>query len=45
GNNVNPKRWKYPTNELTTNPENYQKAVDEQFGGYDGINLAPWWLQ
>ncbi|HRQ29857.1 MAG TPA: SusD/RagB family nutrient-binding outer membrane lipoprotein, partial [Saprospiraceae bacterium] len=45
GNNVYPKRWKYPTNELTTNPENYQKAVDEQFGGYDGINLAPWWLQ
>lgn len=43
--NVYPKRWKYPTNELTTNPVNYQKAVDEQYGGYDGINKVPWWLQ
>ncbi len=43
--NVYPKRWKYPTGELTTNPVNYQKAVDEQFGGYDGINKIPWWLQ
>ncbi|MBK6949634.1 MAG: SusD/RagB family nutrient-binding outer membrane lipoprotein [Haliscomenobacter sp.] len=42
---VYPKRWKYPPNELTTNPENYNKAVQEQFEGYDGINKAPWWLQ
>lgn len=43
--NVYPKRWKYPTTELTTNPVNYLKAVEEQFGGYDGINKVPWWLQ
>lgn len=40
-----PQRWKYPTSELTTNAENYLKAVDEQYGGYDGINLKPWYLQ
>lgn len=40
-----PQRWSYPTSELTTNPENYLKAVDEQYGGYDGINLKPWYLQ
>lgn len=43
--NVYPKRWKYPTSELTTNPENYLKAVQEQYDGYDGINKVPWWLQ
>lgn len=43
--NVAPKRWMYPTNELTTNEENYNKAVQEQFGGFDGINKVPWWLQ
>ena len=43
--NVYPKRWKYPTSELTTNPINYQKAVDEQYGGFDGINQTPWWLK
>lgn len=43
--NVYPKRWMYPTDELTKNPENYQKAIDEQFGGYDGINQVPWYLQ
>ncbi len=43
--NVYPKRWKYPTTEQTTNPVNYQKAIDEQYGGYDGINQVPWWLK
>ncbi len=42
---VYPKRWKYPTSEQTANPENYQKAIDEQYGGYDGINEVPWYLQ
>jgi len=42
---VFPKRWKYPTDEQVTNPENYKKAIDEQYGGYDGINQTPWWLQ
>ena len=43
--NVFPKRWKYPTDEQVKNPVNYQKAIDDQFGGYDGINEVPWWLQ
>lgn len=43
--NVLPKRWMYPTAELTTNTVNYLKAVKEQFNGYDGINQVPWWLQ
>lgn len=42
---VYPKRWKYPTDEFTTNEENYLKAVNEQYGGYDGINLSPWYLK
>jgi hypothetical protein len=40
-----PKRWMYPSDELTKNPVNYQKAIDEQFDGYDGINQVPWWLK
>jgi hypothetical protein len=40
-----PKRWMYPTSEQTANPENYQKAIDSQYGGYDGINKVPWYLQ
>ncbi len=43
--NVYPKRWMYPTDEQTKNPVNYQKAIDEQFGGYDGINQVPWYLK
>lgn len=42
---IYPKRWKYPESEQTTNPENYQKAIDEQYGGFDGINQIPWYLQ
>lgn len=44
-NSVYPKRWKYPTDELVTNPDNYKKAVDEQYGGFDGINGVPWYLK
>ena len=40
-----PKRWMYPTSEQTANPENYHKAIDEQYGGYDGINQVPWYLK
>lgn len=43
--NAFPKRWMYPTSEQTTNPGNYKKAIDDQYGGYDGINKTPWWLQ
>lgn len=42
---VYPDRWKYPPDEITVNPINYQKAVNDQYGGYDGINKVPWWLQ
>jgi len=42
---VYPKRWMYPTDERTKNPENYQKAIDEQYGGYDGINQVPWYIK
>ena len=42
---VYPKRWKYPTDEQVSNPENYTKAIADQFGGYDGINKIPWYLQ
>ena len=42
---VFPKRWKYPTDEQVKNPVNYKKAIDEQYGGYDGINKVPWYLQ
>ncbi|MDP4225459.1 MAG: SusD/RagB family nutrient-binding outer membrane lipoprotein [Bacteroidota bacterium] len=42
---IYPKRWKYPTSEQVSNPDNYKKAIDEQYGGYDGINQIPWWLK
>ncbi len=42
---VYPKRWMYPTDERTKNPVNYFKAIDDQFGGSDGINQVPWYLQ
>jgi len=44
-NSVYPKRWKYPTSEQITNPVNYQKAIDDQYDGFDGINKTPWYLQ
>ena len=40
-----PKRWYYPNNEVTTNPVNYQKAIDEQFGGIDNTMQVPWYLK
>ena len=42
---VYPKRWMYPTDEQTKNPENYLKAINEQYGGFDGINQVPWYLK
>jgi len=39
-----PKRWKYPTDEQVSNPDNYNAAISA-LGGYDGINIVPWWLQ
>ena len=43
--NVYPKRWMYPTSEQTTNPENYNKAINEQFGGVDNTVQTPWYLK
>ncbi|OCW92905.1 hypothetical protein A9168_13870 [Macellibacteroides sp. HH-ZS] len=40
-----PKRWKYPTGEQTTNPVNYDKAIKDQYNGFDAINGTPWYLQ
>ncbi len=43
--NVYPKRWYYPTSEQATNPDNYNKAIDEQFGGNDATDQVPWYLK
>lgn len=40
-----PQRSKYDTGEQVTNPVNYKAAVDSQYGGFDGINKIPWYLQ
>ncbi len=42
---VYPKRWMYPTDEQTKNPENYQNAINRQYNGFDGINQVPWYLK
>jgi hypothetical protein len=42
---VYPKRWMYPTNEQSTNPDNYHKAIDEQYQGNDATNQVPWYLK
>jgi hypothetical protein len=39
-----PQRSKYDVGEQVTNPVNYKKAIDEQYGGFDGINKIPWYL-
>ncbi len=38
-------RWQYPVSEITTNPDNYKKAIDSQFGGKDTINETIWLLK
>lgn len=43
--NVYPKRWYYPTSEQSTNPDNLNKALSEQFGGSDATDEVPWYLQ
>lgn len=40
-----PKRWMYPTSEQSTNPDNYKKAIQDQFGGNDATNQIPWYLK
>ncbi|HMH34814.1 MAG TPA: SusD/RagB family nutrient-binding outer membrane lipoprotein [Puia sp.] len=39
---VIPRRWQYPTNEITANGVNYQAAIQSQFGGTDDINQDVW---
>lgn len=39
---VIPRRWQYPTNEITSNATNYQAALASQYGGQDDINLNVW---
>ena len=42
---VYPKRWYYPTNEQATNPDNYNQAINDQFGGNDATDQVPWYLK
>lgn len=37
-----PLRWMYPMEEATQNTENYQEAIDRQFGGVDDHNVHTW---
>lgn len=38
-------RFKYPNSELTANPDNYQAALQSQYGGNDDINGTMWLLK
>jgi len=40
-----PLRLKYPIDEQTSNPDNYAKAINDQFGGKDALMSVPWWLK
>jgi hypothetical protein len=37
-----PRRWQYPSNEVTTNGTNLQAALQSQYGGADDINQDVW---
>ncbi|HEY4335848.1 MAG TPA: SusD/RagB family nutrient-binding outer membrane lipoprotein [Puia sp.] len=37
-----PRRWQYPSNEITANGTNYQAALTSQYGGSDDINKDVW---
>jgi len=37
-----PRRWQYPVDEQTYNPNNYQSALKNQFGGTDDLNQDTW---
>ncbi|MBS1975332.1 MAG: SusD/RagB family nutrient-binding outer membrane lipoprotein, partial [Bacteroidetes bacterium] len=39
---VIPRRWQYPTNEITANGTNLQAALQSQYGGSDDINQDVW---
>lgn len=40
-----PLRFQYPTGERSANDENYQAALESQFGGNDDINATMWLLK
>lgn len=42
--NVIPKRWKYPTNEKTFNTENYNAALQSQFGNTEDKLTDELWI-
>lgn len=43
--NAIPNRLSYPDNETFNNTENYQEAIQRQFGGDDSIYGTVWWDQ
>ncbi len=40
-----PRRWQYPVDESTFNPENYKTAVMSQYGGTDDLSKDVWALK
>jgi hypothetical protein len=41
-NNLLPRRWLYPSSEMTYNSDNYQSALSSQFGGSDDLGKDTW---
>lgn len=41
GNKI-PRRWQYPVNTTTENAQNYQSAIQSQFGGTDDVMQDTW---
>lgn len=41
-NNQIPRRWMYPQSEITYNPDNYQSAIQSQYGGSDDLFKDTW---
>lgn len=40
-----PRRWQYPVDEATFNPDNYKTAIMSQFGGADDLSKDVWSLK
>ncbi len=41
-NNLIPRRWEYPQDEINYNAANYTKAIQSQFGGKDDLTQDTW---
>ena len=41
-NNMIPRRWQYPLYEINENNDNYQSAIQSQFGGKDDVMQDTW---